>query len=365
VRIEASGLCHAGEHVRLGGGFAALSMVGGHEGEGLVEQIGPGVINVAVGDQLVLSFVLMCGRCRWCLIGLHNLCDFGAFPRQDEMNSGGYRVHADGKHVGTLGLSGTLANHAVVLETSVVSIAKDIPFGVAYLLGRRVPTGLGSAVYVGCVQSGESVVVVGIGGAGANALQGTQLAGAKGVIAVDPVEFKREQAMKFGATHTGGSMEEAMLLIAQLTDGVMANIGICTIGLVEEPDPTTVRRPHAEGWPCGAHWHCHARRQQPDARPASLLAVREVSARHGAWRLQSALRHATTGVALSGRQVAAHRAHHPEIRSRRGKRRVRGQERSWHNRNGPSIAVRSRGQFGLKSRGSRSTSCGEIANSVV
>src|SRR5262249_1535847 len=159
------------------------------------------------------SFIPACGRCHWCSIGRQNLCDYGMFLMQGGMISGGYRAHARGKDIGTLSLLGKFSEYAVVHETSIVKIGKEIPFDQAGLLGCGVPTGWGSSVYIGKVQPGETVVVAGIGGIGANALQGARVAGAQTIIAIDPVEFKREQAKIFGATHTAASFEEAFPIV--------------------------------------------------------------------------------------------------------------------------------------------------------
>lgn len=128
-------------------------------------------------------------------------------------------------------LLGTFAHHTVVNEASCIKIEKDVPLDKACLLGCGVVTGWGSSVYAADVQPGDTVCVVGIGGIGANAVQGAKLAGAKRVIAIDPVEFKREKAMQFGATHTAASMTEAADLVRDITWGTMANKVIMTMGV--------------------------------------------------------------------------------------------------------------------------------------
>lgn len=233
VRIEAAGMCHSDDHVRQGDGYAALPTIGGHEGAGVIEALGPGVEGLAVGDHVVFSFTPACGRCHWCTIGRSNLCDYGQYLMEGSMISGGYRAHARGKDVGTLSLVGTFSERTVVHETSIVKIDPDIPFEVACLLGCGVPTGWGSSVNIGKVKPGETVVVVGIGGIGANAIQGARMSGAQNIIAVDPVPFKTDQAKILGATHTATSMEEALPLIQEITRGVMADVGVCTVGVVE------------------------------------------------------------------------------------------------------------------------------------
>ena len=116
-------------------------------------------------------------------------------------------------------------------EASCIKIEKDVPLEKACLLGCGVVTGWGSAVYAADIAPGDTVAVVGVGGIGANAIQGARLAGAKRIIAIDPVEFKREKAMEFGATHTAASMAEALPLLQEITWGTMANKVIMTMGV--------------------------------------------------------------------------------------------------------------------------------------
>lgn len=232
VRIEAAGLCHSDDHARTGDAPANFPVIGGHEGSGVIEQVGPGVLHHKVGDHVVFSFTPVCGRCHWCSTGRQNLCDFGALIGTGQMISGGVRTHARGRDLGPAALLGTFSSHVVVNEANCVKLDEDIPFDVACLLGCGVPTGWGSAVRVGQVQPGETVVVVGIGGIGANALQGARLAGAKNVVAVDPVSIKHDKAKTFGATHTASSFEEARELVSDITRGVMADVAILTVGVV-------------------------------------------------------------------------------------------------------------------------------------
>ncbi len=127
-----------------------------------------------------------------------------------QLSDGTSRHHAHGQDLGlAIGALGTFAHHTVVNEASCIKIDKEIRLDRACLLGCGVVTGWGSAVYAAGVQAGDTVAVVGVGGIGANAVQGARLAGARVIAAIDPVEFKREKAMEFGATHTHASIEEA------------------------------------------------------------------------------------------------------------------------------------------------------------
>ncbi len=232
VKIAASGMCHSDEHLVTGDLPFAPPIIGGHEGAGVVQEVGEGVSWLAPGDHVVFGFIPSCGRCASCSTGHQNLCDLGALMGLGrQITDGGSRHHARGQDLGLMCILGTFAHHTVVNEASCIKIDKDVPLDRACLLGCGVVTGWGSSVYAAEVKPGDTVAVVGVGGIGANAIQGAKLAGAKRIIAIDPVEFKREKAMEFGATHTFSSMEEALPGIHELTWGTMANKVIMTMGV--------------------------------------------------------------------------------------------------------------------------------------
>lgn len=238
VRYVASGLCHSDEHLRthdFWGGTARLPMVGGHEGSGVVEAVGPGVSSLEVGDHVVCSFLPACGHCRWCSTGRQNLCDLGADLMQGAQVDGTFRFHDDkGEDYGGLCMLGTFSQYGVISEHSAVKVDKDLPLEVAVLVGCGVPTGWGSSVYNAGVQAGETVVIYGIGGVGINAVQGAAYAGARDVVVVDPLENKRSKAMEFGATHSAATAEEAHELIQGLTNGVGADKAVITAGVIQK-----------------------------------------------------------------------------------------------------------------------------------
>jgi S-(hydroxymethyl)glutathione dehydrogenase/alcohol dehydrogenase len=232
VKIAASGMCHSDEHLVTGDLPFELPIIGGHEGAGVVQEVGPGVSWLAPGDHVVFGFIPSCGRCPSCSTGHQNLCDLGALMGLGkQITDGTSRHHAQGKDLGLMCLLGTFAHHTVVNEASCIKIEQDVPLDKACLLGCGVVTGWGSAVYAAEVQPGDTVAVVGVGGIGANAIQGAKLAGAKRIVAIDPIEFKREKAMEFGATHTAASMAEAIPLLQDITWGTMANKVIMTMGV--------------------------------------------------------------------------------------------------------------------------------------
>ncbi|GDX29282.1 alcohol dehydrogenase [Actinomycetes bacterium] len=246
VQWKAAGLCHSDEHLVTGDlvppkeawAFMGIEdffpVIGGHEGAGVVIEVGPGVTSVKVGDHVSASFVPSCGRCRYCSTGRQNLCDAGAQTFIGGMiTDGTHRHFARGdKPVTLMAKLGTFSEYSCVAEDSVIKVEQDIPFECVALVSCGVATGWGSATSRAGTQAGDTVVVVGIGGIGMNAVQGARMAGATRIIAIDPVEFKREKAMEFGATHTFSSMEEAIPAVMEMTWGQMADRVIMTPGVL-------------------------------------------------------------------------------------------------------------------------------------
>jgi len=233
VSFEATGLCHSDHHIRTGDLPAPVPIIGGHEGAGVVVEVGNGVRELSVGDHVVAAFLPACGRCRWCATGHSNLCDMGANSLVGLQPDGTFRRHARGQDLyAAIGL-GTFAPYGTVPEASMIKIDDDIPLSRACLLGCGVTTGWGSAVNTADVSPGDTVVVIGCGGIGSGAIQGARLAGAEKIIVVEIVEAKRDKAFLFGATHFATSIAEAMELVGQLTRGVMADSAILTVGVVE------------------------------------------------------------------------------------------------------------------------------------
>lgn len=233
VQLTASGLCHSDEHLVTGDLPFPLPVVGGHEGAGTVVSVGPGVEDVAEGDSVILTFLPACGHCSYCARGMGNLCDMGAAIMMGPQIDGTYRFHARGEDIGQMCLLGTFSEYTVVPKASVVKVDSGTPLDKAALIGCGVTTGYGSAVRTGEVAAGDTVVVIGAGGIGMNAIQGSRIAGALNIIAVDPVDSKREQAGLFGATHAVATVEEAWELVSDMTRGKLADVCILTTGVAE------------------------------------------------------------------------------------------------------------------------------------
>jgi NDMA-dependent alcohol dehydrogenase len=250
VEMAAAGLCHSDEHI-LNGDMSASNevmaavglpsmfpMIGGHEGAGVVLEVGEGVTDFAPGDHVVMSFVAVCGQCRWCNSGMEYICDMGAQVMVPGMPTDGtFRHHtADGRDLGHLSKVGAFSKHTVVSTDSIIKIDPHLPLLPMALLSCGVPTGYGSAENRANVKTGDTVVVIGVGGIGTAAVQGARINGAAHIIAVDPVEFKRKSALQFGATHTAADTDEAASLLRELTRGVMADSVVVSPSIISEHD---------------------------------------------------------------------------------------------------------------------------------
>jgi len=233
IRYVAAGLCHSDEHLRQGDIVPRFPVVGGHEGAGIIEEVGPGVTRLKPGDHVICSFLPVCGHCRWCSTGKSNLCDQGATILDGVMTDGTYRFHKDGEDYGGMCMLGTFSEFSVISENSAIKVDDDLPLDVVVLIGCGVPTGWGSAVHAAETEAGDTIAIYGIGGIGINSVQGAALAGARNVVAIDPLANKREMAEKLGATHTCETAEEAQELITELTRGVGADKAIVTVGVVD------------------------------------------------------------------------------------------------------------------------------------
>ncbi len=234
VQVMASGLCHSDDHFVTGDIPATLPVVGGHEGAGIVVKVGSKVTRVAPGDHVATLFIPACGVCKYCARGMSYICNNGAGMEHGLAMDGTARFHlSDGRGIGGSTRLGSFANYLVCHETQTVKVPKDIPFDLACLVSCGVATGYGAAVYWGPVRPGDVVLVMGVGGVGMNAVQGARLAGADHILVSEPVDWKREASVGFGATDVFASVDEARGRIAELTNGQGVDVSICAVGRVD------------------------------------------------------------------------------------------------------------------------------------
>jgi NDMA-dependent alcohol dehydrogenase len=234
LKLAASGLCHSDDHMCTGDlPPGLLPMAGGHEGSARVAGIGPNTPGWEIGDHVVMSFLPGCGRCRWCASGMQNLCDLGANVLTGCRSDGSYRMSIGGEPIGQAAGISTFSEYTLADVASCIKIDKDIPLDKAALVGCGVGTGWGSAVNSADVRAGQTVIIMGIGGIGINAVQGAAHAGALHVIAVDPVALKREMAERVGATHSFASIDDAAEFALSVTNGQGADAAIVTVGVLK------------------------------------------------------------------------------------------------------------------------------------
>lgn len=229
IKMKATGVCHSDLSVVNGTIATPMPVVLGHEGAGIIEDVGPGVTNVEPGDHVAISFVPSCGSCFHCLRREAYLCN--ASPQDGNLFDGTTRVHRDGKDVFVMSFCGLMAEYAVVPSACVIAIEKDVDFKAAALVGCGVSTGVGAVIHTAKVEPGATVAVFGCGGVGLNIVQGARLAGASKIIAVDLSAAKMEIARKFGATHCIDPGRDAVKQIRSMTDGLGVDYAFESVGI--------------------------------------------------------------------------------------------------------------------------------------
>lgn len=233
IRMEYAGLCHTDDHAAAGEVADPTPYVGGHEGAGTVVGVGSAVRQFQGGERVVLVPTPACGRCHHCASGRQFLCTRRL--RQATRRDGTQPFSAaDGRGIGAYAQLGTFSEHTVVNQDNVYLYPAAVPARVAAVMSCAVMTGYGSAVNVAVVRPGDAVVVIGAGGVGSSAVQGARIAGAATVVAVDGAPVKRDHAKTVGATHACGTIDDVRDLIAEITEGRMADSVIICVGLLGE-----------------------------------------------------------------------------------------------------------------------------------
>ena len=224
VEIKATGVCHTDEYTRSGADPEGLfPSVLGHEGAGVVAEVGPGVRSLEVGDHVIPLYTPECRECEYCLNPKTNLCQaIRGTQGQGLMPDGTSRLSLNGDALHHYMGTSTFATHAVVPEIALAKIREDAPFDKVCYIGCGVTTGIGAVINTAKVEPGSNVVVFGLGGIGLNVIQGARMVGADKIVGVDLNPTKKDLAEKFGMTHFVNPTEVEGDLVPHLvglTDG--------------------------------------------------------------------------------------------------------------------------------------------------
>ncbi len=232
VRVHFCSVCHSDLHVLDGELPTYGPTVLGHEAAGVVESVGPGVTRLAPGDHVVLTPVPPCGSCYFCLRNQGQLCANNTVIGTYALADGNTSLARNGAPIYKgLGV-GAFAEHVVSPENGAVKISDDIPLDLACLMGCALQTGTGAVINTAEVETGATVIIMGLGGVGVAAVQGARLAGASVILASDPLAERRELAKLFGATHVIDPLNENVLeRCQQLTHGIGMDYAFETAGI--------------------------------------------------------------------------------------------------------------------------------------
>lgn len=220
VRVQAAGVCHSDLHTYQGELRATPPLVLGHEGAGIVEEVGDGVTKVKPGDRILVNWLPACGACPTCLDGRPNLCERLADTTfQGRLPDGTSRLEtSDGVQLKHFLSAATMSEHIVINDASAIPMPEDVPLEVAAVIGCAVATGVGAVINTAHVPAGSSTAIIGCGGVGLSAIQGCRLAGCHPIIAVDVMDSKLAFARQMGATETVNAREtEVVPALRELT----------------------------------------------------------------------------------------------------------------------------------------------------
>jgi len=231
VEVRAAGVCHSDLHPARGDWPMKTPVVLGHEGAGIVRDVGEGVTRVAIGDHVVLCWAPPCGECPSCREGRAVLCDrVEKVTFRNRLPGGQPRLHARDRDVATFLGTACFADFVVVPETGAVPVDRDVSFEALATLGCAVMTGVGAVTNAARVAPGSRVAVIGAGGVGLNVVQGAAIAGCETIIAVDRRPAPLAIATTFGATHTLDAAADVPAAVRDLTKGRGADVVFDTVG---------------------------------------------------------------------------------------------------------------------------------------
>jgi S-(hydroxymethyl)glutathione dehydrogenase/alcohol dehydrogenase len=230
VEMKAAGVCHSDLHPARDDWPIKTPVVLGHEGAGIVREVGPNVDGVRPGDHVVLCWAPACGACPYCLEGRAVLCDrLDRTTYRNKLPSGATRLRARGQDLAHFLGTACFARHAVVPAEGAVVVPPDVPFDALATVGCAVVTGVG-AVTAARVPAGAAIAVIGAGGVGLNVVQGAAIAGCARIIAIDRHAAPLQIARTFGATDTVESPPKVADAVRELTGGRGADVVFDTVG---------------------------------------------------------------------------------------------------------------------------------------
>ena len=220
IKMGAAGICASDHHIMQGTAAFPLPSVLGHEGAGIIEEVGPGVRDLRPGDRCILSFVTPCGQCPTCRKGQPQLCDLHQ-ATGSRLLDGSVRLHdSNGNEIYQMGKLGVFGEHVVTAQQACFPIPDEVPMDVAALIGCSVTTGVGAVINQPNAHAGMTVAVIGAGGVGLNAIQGARMLNASRIIAVDVHDHKLDFARRFGATDTVNARNvDAAAAVRELSGG--------------------------------------------------------------------------------------------------------------------------------------------------
>lgn len=221
IEVRAAGVCHSDLSVVAGMRKRTLPVVGGHEGAGIVREVGSGVTGLTPGDHVVMSASGGCGACRYCNAGRPGICDrIGVSRAGGQLPNGERRLSKDGAPLNHYSGVSCFAQFSVMTPGSLVKIDEDVPMHVASMFGCAVVTGAGAVMNAAQVRPGDSVAVIGLGGVGLSAVMAARASGASTIIGVDLVDSKLELGRRLGCTHAfDGADPDLVSTIRDLTAG--------------------------------------------------------------------------------------------------------------------------------------------------